>query len=65
LRLPAEQRVTKPASRFFNSASAQSFDLVEALHILSDALYAPAAKAVEQGREGEPGIPLDQGAGKT
>jgi hypothetical protein len=53
------------ASLFFNSASAKSLDLVEALLILSDTLDAPTAKVVEQGCEGEPGIPLDQGAGKT
>jgi hypothetical protein len=54
-----------PASRFFNSAPAKSLDPVEALRILSDALDAPAAKVVEHGRKGDPGIPLDQGAGKT
>jgi hypothetical protein len=40
-------------------------DFVEALLILSDALDAPTAKVVQQGCQGEPGIPLDQGAGKT
>jgi hypothetical protein len=39
-------------------------DLVEAPRILPNALDAPSAKVVEQGREGDPGIPLDQGFGK-
>ena len=54
-----------PASLFFNSTSAKSPDVVEALRILSDGVNAQASKVVEHGREGDPGIPLDQGTGKT
>jgi hypothetical protein len=51
-----------PASLFLNSAPANSLDVVEALRTWSDAL---ASKVVDHGREGDPGIPLDQGTGKT
>jgi len=54
-----------PASLFFNSAPAKSLDVVEALRILSDGVNAQASKVVKNGREGDPGIPLDQGTGKT
>jgi hypothetical protein len=54
-----------PASLFFNSAPANSLNVVEAMRILSDALDAVASKVVEHGREGNPGIPLDHGTGKT
>ena len=54
-----------PASLFFNSAPANSLDVVEGLHMLSDAVNAQASKVVENGRERDSGIPLDQGTGKT
>jgi len=54
-----------PASLFFNSTSAKSPDVVEALRILSDGVNTQALKVVKSGREGDPGIPLDQGTGKT
>jgi hypothetical protein len=55
----------KPYSLFFNLASAKSVDGVLRRAFSSDALDAPVAKLVEHGREDDPGIPLDQGAGKT
>ena len=54
-----------PASLFFNSAPAKSLNVVDALRILSDPLDAAASEVVEHGRQGDPGIPLDQGTGKT
>ena len=54
-----------PASLFFNSANANSLDVVQVLRVLSDALDAVASKIVDRGREGDPGILLDQGTGKT
>jgi hypothetical protein len=55
----------KPYFSFFNSRSATFLDVVVALRGLSDALDASAAKVVEYGRQGDPGIPLDQRSGKT
>ena len=62
----AEQRVIGLLLSFLTQCSQNLWMLSRCCVILSDALDAPAAESRRgDSREGDPGIPLDQGSGKT